>query len=111
MRTVVNVFTALVVMLNVAEVLPAGVPTLAGIDAAARLLLESQTVTPPPGAARVSLIVPVERPPPCSLPGWSVTDATCTLPGVGVGVGIGVGVGVGVGVDNGSTQRAVRCTF
>lgn len=52
-----------VVILKVAEVLPAGTVTVDGTCASA-LLLASVTVTPPAGAAPLSVTVPVLEDPP-----------------------------------------------
>jgi len=55
---------------------PAGTNTLGG-TLAAPLLLESTIVTPPAGAARVNVTVPVEDcNPPVTLVGFSVSEAT-----------------------------------
>lgn len=49
-----------VVTLNVADVAPAATVTLVGVDAAAVLLLDSETVQPPDGADPFSTTVPCE---------------------------------------------------
>jgi len=54
----VDAVTAGVLTVNVAVVAPAGTVTLAGTEAAAVLLLESDTTAPPAGAALVSVAVP-----------------------------------------------------
>jgi len=51
------------VTVNVAEVCPCGIVTVAGTLAAVLLELESDTVTPPLPAAEVRLTVPVADPP------------------------------------------------
>jgi hypothetical protein len=61
--------TALVVMVNVALVEPAGMLTLAGTFAAAVLLLWRVTTTPPAGAAPFKVAVPTEEPPPVTVAG------------------------------------------
>ena len=66
--------TVLVVTVNVAAVAPAVTVTLAGTCAAA-LLLESATAAPPAGAFPLSVTVPVDETPPCTLVGFSVTEA------------------------------------
>src|SRR5258706_111843 len=74
MVTVVDAATALVLTVNVALVAPAATVTLGGTVAAAVLLLESATVAPPAGAARLSVTVPVEEFPPVTLVGFSERD-------------------------------------
>src|SRR5260221_12759511 len=74
MVTVVEAATALVLTVNVAVVAPAATVTLGGTVAAAVLLLESATVAPPAGAARLSVTVPVEEFPPVTLVGFSESD-------------------------------------
>jgi hypothetical protein len=70
MRTI-DVLTA-----NVALVAPAGTVTLTGTPAAAVLLLESRTWTPPAGAGPLKVTVPVEAcKPPTTLAGFSVSEA------------------------------------
>ena len=56
--------TVLVEIVKVALVDPAGTVTLAGTVAAAVLLLDNETTTPPDGAAEVRVIVPVAGLPP-----------------------------------------------
>ena len=65
--------TALVATVNVALVVPAATVTLAGTVAAAVLLLESDTTTPPLGAAALNVAAPVEELPPTTLVGLTVT--------------------------------------
>jgi hypothetical protein len=55
--------TALVVIVNVAELFPATTVTLAGVVATAVLLLDSVTTIPPVGAAALRFTVPVTVPP------------------------------------------------
>ncbi len=74
MVTGVEVPTALVVTVNVALVLPPATVTLAGTVAAEVLLLDSDTATPPAGAALLSVTVPWEVLPPTTLVGFSVTE-------------------------------------
>jgi len=64
--------TGVVVMLNVAEVCPAGMVTDAGTWAAALLELRV-TVVPPAGAGPVRVTVPVELVPPVTVLGVMVT--------------------------------------
>jgi hypothetical protein len=65
-----------VLTVNVALVAPAGMVTLTGTLAAAVLLLESRTWTPPAGAAAVKVTVPVEAcRPPTTLAGFRVSEA------------------------------------
>jgi hypothetical protein len=59
----VGVLTADVVMPNVAELAPVPTETLPGTEAAP-LALESETSTPPLGAADVRVTVPVDEVPP-----------------------------------------------
>src|SRR5258708_12337903 len=87
MVTVVDAATALVLTVNVAVVAPAATVTLGGTVAAAVLLLESATVAPPAGAARLSVTVPVEEFPPVTLVGFSESDER-----VGGGGGAGITV-------------------
>ena len=71
MVTVVEAATALVLTVNVALVAPAATVTLDGTVVAVMLLLETATVTPPAGAAPLSVTVPVEEFPPVTLVGFS----------------------------------------
>jgi hypothetical protein len=64
--------TATVDTTNVALVAPAATITLAGTVAAAVLLLDKLTTTPPAGAAPVSLTVAVDVFPPVTVVGFSV---------------------------------------
>jgi len=59
-----------VLTVNVAEVLPAGIVTEAGIDAAERLL-ERAIFKPPAGAGPLKVTVPVDDLPPTTLVGFS----------------------------------------
>jgi hypothetical protein len=61
--------TLFVVIVKLAEVEPAAIETLDGTVAALVLLLESETVTPPDGAAAVSVTLPVDDVPPVTLVG------------------------------------------
>ncbi len=71
--------------LNDALLAPAGTNTLEGTTAAP-LLLESGTITPPGGAARLMVTVPVEDcRPPTTLEGLSVNEETVSG-GRGTGV-------------------------
>lgn len=71
--------TRCVFTVKVALVLPACTVTLDGTVATDVLLLDSPTVTPPEGAAPVSVTVPVERLPPLTLVGFSVSDESVTV--------------------------------
>ncbi len=73
MVTGVEAPTTLVETVNVALVLPPATVTLAGTVAAEVLLLDSDTATPPAGAALLSVTVPWEVLPPTTLVGLSVT--------------------------------------
>lgn|SRR6185436_6213444 len=73
MVTGVLAVTVDVVAAKVALVAPAAIVTLAGTVATAVLPLESDTTAPPPGAAAVSVTVPVEPLPPTSVEGFSAT--------------------------------------
>jgi hypothetical protein len=73
---------------KVAVWLPAGTKTEVGVVAAA-LLLVSVTVTPPVGAAALSVIVPVEDAKLATLVGATATDETVT-PEAGVMVSAAV---------------------
>jgi hypothetical protein len=64
---------------NVALVEPAGTSTLAGADAAAELS-DSDTVTPPLGAAALNVTVPLEELPPTTLVGFSDTEESVGPP-------------------------------
>ena len=77
--------TALVEVLKVAVVLPAATVTEAGTVAAA-LLLESDTDTPPEGAAPLKVTVPVADVPLATLEGLTATDEseTPTIAGSGI---------------------------
>ena len=70
--TDVDEVTAAVVIENVAVVEPAGTVTLAGTVAVEVRLLESVTTIPPAGAGPVSVTVPVDGLPPCTLLGLRV---------------------------------------
>ena len=89
MVTSVVLETVVVVTENVALVAPAGTVTLAGVDAMAESA-ESDTITPPLGAAPLSVTVPAEDVPPATLDGLSASDVNVT---------------VGGGADPGSTHR------
>ena len=80
--------TVLVVTVKVAVVLPAATVTEAG-TVAEPLLLESETETPPAGAAALKVTVPVEVPPLTTLVGLTETDERATL-GAGVMVSVAV---------------------
>jgi hypothetical protein len=78
MVTEVTLATALVATVNVAVVDPAETLTLAGTCAAAVLLLDSDTLAPPVGAAPLSVTVPVDELPPVTLVGFRVTEDNVT---------------------------------
>jgi hypothetical protein len=66
--------TAVVLIVKVALLLPAGTVTLEGTLAAA-LLLESRTCAPPAGAGPLSITVPTEDwAPPVTLDGFNVSE-------------------------------------
>lgn len=76
----VDAVTALVLAANVALVDPAATATLVGtVDDDE--LLERLTIAPPPGAAPLRVTVPVEKVPPVTLVGFSVTEDNATGPG------------------------------
>src|SRR5437762_3251476 len=78
MVTGVDAATALVLIVKVAVVLPAGTVTLEGTLAAA-LLLESVTCAPPAGASPLSVTVPVDDcAPPVTLVGFNLSEETAT---------------------------------
>ena len=66
--------TGLVVIVNIAVVAPAGTVTLAGICAAAVLLLVRVTIAPPDGAGPVNFTVPVDEVPPITEVGLRVIE-------------------------------------
>ena len=74
MLTTVFLLVVLVTMLNVAELEPAAIVTLAGTVASVVLLLVSVIVAPPAGAALSSFTVPVEGDPPTTVVGLSVNE-------------------------------------
>ena len=72
----VDAATALVLIVKVALLFPAGTVTLEGTLAAAVLLLESATCAPPAGAVPLNVTVPVEEFPPVTVAGFSVSEET-----------------------------------
>ena len=70
-----------------ALLLPAGTVTLAGTLADV-LLLDSETDTPPLGAAAVSTTVPWEAVPPTTLAGLTVTELKAAVTGLTVSVAV-----------------------
>ena len=73
MTDVVWLATPPVVMVKVADVLPAGTVTLAG-NVAAGLPLDRVTTAPPVGAWAFRVTVPVELAPPTTVAGFKVTE-------------------------------------
>jgi hypothetical protein len=69
--TVVDLVTGVVVIVNVAPVLPPGTVTEAGTVAAVELSL-NDTVTPPLGAGPLNVTVPWDDVPPVTLVGLTV---------------------------------------
>jgi hypothetical protein len=78
-------FTAVVLTVKVPLVAPAGTVTLAGTLATAGLLLDSDTTSPPEGAAAVNVTVPVTGLPPTTFVWLSVSDDTEAPAGGGGG--------------------------
>src|SRR5262245_12335267 len=74
MVTDVDAVTVLVVTVNVVLLLPAGTVTLGRTVTAVVLLLSSETLAPPVGAAALNVTVPCEEVPPVTLVGLSVSD-------------------------------------
>jgi hypothetical protein len=74
MVTEVTLATVLVVTENVALVAPAATVTLAGTCAAVVLLLDSDTLAPPVGAAALNVTVTVDEVPPVTLVGFRETE-------------------------------------
>jgi hypothetical protein len=70
--------TVPVVTVKFADVAPAATVTDAG-TVAAELLLESETVTPPDGAAALRVTVPVDDAPPVTLAGLSDSELRLTV--------------------------------
>jgi hypothetical protein len=71
--------TAFVVIAKVALVLPLATTTLAGVCAAAVLLLDRVTVAPPLGAGPLRVTVPLAPVPPTTVVGLTETDASTTV--------------------------------
>lgn len=89
MLTAVTLVTELVVAVKVVVVDPVATVTLAGTCTAAVLLLVSEIVAPPVGAAPLRVTVPVDEFPPVTLVGFSVTDDNDTeAPGFTVSVAL-----------------------
>lgn len=76
--TEVDAATPVVVIVNVALVVPAGMVTLTGTCATAVLLLWRFTSAPPAGADPFSVTVPVELFPPTTVPGVFVKPDSVT---------------------------------
>jgi hypothetical protein len=68
--------TVLVVIVNVALLAPPGTVTLAGTAATVVSWLESETTTPPAGAAPASVTVPSESSPPVTVFGLMLKEAS-----------------------------------
>ncbi len=77
--TVVRAEGALVVTVNVALVNPAATVTLAGTCATVVLLLDSETLAPPLGAALLKVTLPVAELPPVTIVGLTDTDDNDTV--------------------------------
>ena len=92
MVAVVDALTALVVMVKLALLAPAGTITLVG-TVTATTLLESDTTAPPVGAALVRVTVPCEVAPPVKLAGF---NANVLRLAAGDGAATGVTVSVAV---------------
>jgi hypothetical protein len=82
---VVWLATPPVVIVKVADVLPAGTVTLAG-SVAAGLPLDRVTTAPPVGAGALSVTVPVELAPPITVIGFRVTEDIVAACGTTVSV-------------------------
>jgi hypothetical protein len=68
--------TGVVVIVKLRLVVPAATSTLAGDEATDDFALASVTVAPLEGAGALSVTVPVTEPPPLTLAGWSVSEAS-----------------------------------
>jgi hypothetical protein len=84
--TGVDVLTAEVEIENVAELTPPATVTVPGSEAAPVLLLDSDTVAPPCGAAPESLTVPCAPVPPVTLCG--LTETLWSVAGGGSAAGV-----------------------
>src|SRR5262245_38291986 len=78
--------TVTVLIVKVALVAPAGIVTLAGVEATPGLLLDNVTTAPPLGAAVVNVTVPCEVLPPTRLVGFSAREERVGAAGVDCGV-------------------------
>jgi len=76
----------LVVTVNVAVVLPAGIAILAGTLVTRVLLVFSETATPPAGAGPLKVTVPVAGVPPATVVGLTERDDSVTPVMVSVAV-------------------------
>lgn len=85
MVTVVDLYTRLVVILNVVVLLPLGTVTVAGTPAAEELSL-SETTAPPLGAGPLNVTVPVELVPPLTVVG--LTDNVLNAGGLTVSAAV-----------------------
>jgi hypothetical protein len=78
-ETVVSADTEPVVTLKVADVALAATGSVAETWATAVLLLDRVMTAPPVGAGPLSVTVPAEERPPCTVVGFRVTEATVTV--------------------------------
>src|SRR5688572_23512370 len=85
MPTSVEDATALLVTVNVLEVVPAATSTLTGTVATLTSALDSSTLAPADGAGWARVTVAVEPLPPTTLAGLSVSEATAGTGGGGGG--------------------------
>jgi len=74
MTTEVDAVTALVVMLNISLVDPAGTVTVRGTVAPPALLLDRETTAPPEGAGALSVTPPVVELPPVTVAAFRLSD-------------------------------------
>ena len=86
MATFVVLLEAIVATWKAAVAEPAGTLTLGGTVATELLLLDRENVTPPLGAALLSVICPVEDLPPLTLVGLRASENCGVLTGCGMTV-------------------------